>query len=336
MMRLVISAALLLLCTACNPRAVTLDRDEGRLEGADGASLYYRVMGSGSDTVVVVHGGPGAGMNSVIPGFEPLAERYTLVFYDQRGGGGSTLPDDTTKLHPHHFVEDLEAVRRYFNLEAMNIIAHSFGSVLVAAYARTYPDRLKRIVFHGATGPLRREAGRVIQAKAAALPSPDTALSNRASRLLRQLLRGTASDPVKTCREYEAINHEIASLRGEPLYEATTCSAPPEAVRYYYRYTAQLGPRYFGDWDFTVGLERVSAPLLVVYGEQDSLAHPLQRAWASAVANGRLLLVPGAGKGAASENPNFVLPAIDTFLRGAWPEHAVAVQNEKSMHDRHP
>lgn len=154
-------------------------------------------------------------------------------------------------------------------------------------------------------------------------PSPDTALSNQASELLQSLLNGTASDPVETCREYEAINRKLASARGEQVnYKGTECEAPPEAVRYYFHYTAQLAPQYFGNWDYTTGLEAVSSPLLVIYGKQDSLAIPMQRQWVNSVPNGCLLLVPDAGKGAFSDNPEFVFAAIDTFLSGAWPEVA--------------
>ena len=39
-----------------------------------------------------------------------------------------------------------------------------------------------------------------------------------------------------------------------------TCRPP--AVRYYYHYTARLGPELFGPWDYTQSLKRVSAPLL--------------------------------------------------------------------------
>lgn len=108
-------------------------------------------------------------------------------------------------------------------------------------------------------------------------------------------------------------------------YKGTTCDASAEAVRYYYHYTAQFTPRSFGDWDFTIGLEQVSAPLLVVYGKKDTLAIPAQREWAEALPNGRLLLVPQAGKAAFSDNPQFVFPALETFFNGDWPEAAEMV-----------
>lgn len=313
---LIFSTMMVLFTGAFDAHASQQSVDEGYLTGAEDAKLHYRVMGTGQDTIVVIHGGPGAGMNSILPSVKPLARKFVLVLYDQRGGGRSELPVDTSKLHADYFVEDLEAVRKYFGLEQMNVLTHSFGSVLVARYAMKYPNRLRRLIFHGATGPRLSEA--IERAKAATSPtSPDTVLSNRASELVQSLMNGTASDPVAACREYEALGKKIATARGDTVhYKGTTCDAPPEAVRYYYHYTAQLTPRSFGNWDFTTGLEQVSAPLLVIYGEKDSLAIPAQREWANAVSNGRLLLVPEAGKAALSDNPEFVLPVIERFFSG--------------------
>jgi len=292
----------------------------GYLEGAEGARLYYRTTGTGPVPIVLVHGGPGAGMSSFPPAIEPLAEDFLLIFYDQRGGGRSALPEDPSKLQARYFVEDLEAVREHFELDRMNVIAHSFGAVLVARYAQKYPHRIERMVFHAATGPKRSQAAQILRAKAeaqASRPTPDAALSRRASELLQALLEGTASDPVATCREYEESSRKLALARGQAAnYQGTTCQAPPEAIAYYYRHTARLTPESFGDWDFTTGLEEVTAPLLVVYGEDDSLGLPAQQSWAEAVPNGRLLLVPGAGKGPLSDNPDVVLGAIARFFRG--------------------
>ncbi len=303
---------------ACNTEDSKPVVTDGYLKGADDAKIYYRMMGIGQDTVVVVHGGPGAGMNSVIPAFKPLAENFVLIFYDQRGGGRSELPTDTTKLKPEYFVEDLDAVRSYFGLGRMNVLTHSFGSVLVAQYATKYPDYLKRMVFHGATGPDLMQELEIRRAKAKiAPPSPDTALSNRASELLQSLLAGTVEDPVETCKEYEEINRKLAVARGDTVtWKGTICDAPADAVRYYYQYTAQLAPRYYNGWNFTDKLDDLSAPLLVVYGKQDSLMISAQQAWADAVPNGKLLLVPGAEKGAASGEPEFVFSAVRAFFAG--------------------
>lgn len=312
--------------TTGSPSAST----SGTIRTADGVSLYYRLVGAGEDTLVVLHGGPGAGMNSVLPAVRPLARDRLLLLYDQRGGGRSTLPEDTTLLSAEAFVRDLEAVRRHFGLERMDVLAHSFGAVLLARYAREHPDRLGRVVLHGATGPDRRGAVEVMRESAARESATgDTALARRHRELLLRLLRGEAGDPVETCRTFERVGRELARSRGEPGdWPGTTCDAPPEAVRYYYRHTARLAPRSFGDWDFTRGLERVTAPALVIWGARDSAGIPLQRAWAAAYPRGRLLLVPGAGKGALAHRPERFREAVDAFLKGEWPAGAEPGEEE--------
>lgn len=300
---------------------------DGYLAGAEGDSIYYRVHGQAPDTLVVVHGGPGAGISSVWPMVEPLVDSFTLLLYDQRGGGRSVLPDDTLKLGPRFHVEDLEAVQRHFGLAHMKIFAHSFGALLVARYAQQYPQRLDQLLFHSATGPSRAQAAEYYRSRAAAsVQSPDTALSNRANRLLESLLEGTAEDPSAACREYEHLSRELARLRGDEItYRGTTCEAPAEAIRYYYRYTAQLSPRLFGNWDFTQGMQEVQAPLLVVARKSDTLSHPMHFSWARALPDARLLL-----EGTLSSNPDTVVPAVSGFFRGSWPPGSILPENERN------
>ncbi|MGN8224757.1 alpha/beta fold hydrolase [Gracilimonas sp. BCB1] len=310
-------------CSQIQKEAETRD---GFIQTDDGAALFYQVQGMSTDTLLIIHGGPGAGINSFSPSAKPLAKDFTLIFYDQRGGGKSTLPEDTTRLKPEYFVEDLEAVRDYFNLDSMNVLTHSFGSIVLAEYATKYPHHLNRVVFHGSTGPVRAEMGEYYRARAQqASPVPDTSLTNRASTLLASLLEGSADDPVLTCREYEELSKQIATLRGERAsHKGSTCDGPAEAVKYYYQYTAQLAPAFFGNWDYSEKLKDVKAPLLVVYGKEDSLAISSQRRWTDITQNSRLLLVPEADKGSLSDNPGFTLQAITTFFRGSWPEQAEA------------
>lgn len=293
---------------------------EGYLQGAENVRLYYRVVGSVPDTIVAVHGGPGAGMNAFLPDMEPLAQNHTVIFYDQRGGGRSELPADTSRLDARFFVEDLEAVRRHFGLSRMKIVAHSFGAILVARYIQSYPKRVARLVFLGATGPKRSEAAKLAQKHYAAM---DSVTFKRYIELIHSLLAGTAADPIAACREYEKILTDLAIKRGEPTnWRGTTCEASPEAVTYYYHYTARITPATFGDWDFTTAFDDMTAPLLVVYGTQDSLALPQQCGWADAFPNGRLLIVPNAGKGTIADRPDLVLPALESFFKGRWPEGA--------------
>src|SRR5919106_2293557 len=95
----------ILIATAvgCRHQAAPRVPAQGYLTGAGGAQIFYQVAGSGDDTVVVVHGGPGAGINDTRPDLEPLAQDRVVIFYDQRGGGRSELPD-TMLLGPAQYV----------------------------------------------------------------------------------------------------------------------------------------------------------------------------------------------------------------------------------------
>jgi len=60
----------------------------------NGVRLYTRRVGHGPP-VVVLHGGPGAHHDYLLPQYDHLAEGgRTLLYYDQRGGGRSPVPRD--------------------------------------------------------------------------------------------------------------------------------------------------------------------------------------------------------------------------------------------------
>jgi proline iminopeptidase len=310
---------LILACTPALACRSTTTPHEGYLAGSGGVRIFYRVEGNGPDTIVAIHGGPGGDMENIGPDLGQLASRHVVIYYDQRGGGRSELPADTTRLDARYFVEDLEAVRRHFGLERMNLLAHSFGPVLAARYAQVHPDRLERMIFMGAIGPRRADAaafGRTMYARM------DSTTRDSVIALVTALVTGMAPDPVATCRAYEDLLRRVDSAQGgSAVPKGGVCRAGPEAVEYANRYTSQITLASFGKWDYTGTLSRVSAPLLVIYGDRDPSPISSQRAWADAVPHGRLLVIPGAGHGPHVDRPDLFFPAVDTFLSGRWPDN---------------
>lgn len=312
---------LLSLAAACATAGVQGDAvpREGFIAGPDGVRLYYRVAGSGPDTIVALHGGPGVGHEVLAPDLQPLTLRHTVVFYDQRGGGRSGLPD-TTLLGMDRFVEDLEAVRRHFGMERMTLLAHSFAPLLAASYARTYPERVERMIFLGGLGPRREDA--IVFGRTRA-QQRDSAQARRWQDIVRRFRTGTPAEAVEACRENMKLMHDIVVAQGWPRPGGTPCNAPAEAVLYGFRYTSQVLPRGLGVYDFTRELGGVRAPLLVITGDRDETPVPSHQAWAAAVPNGRLLVIPGGGHYPHVERPDVFYPAVDAFMAGGWPEGAV-------------
>ncbi len=115
-----------------------------------GGSLFFKTRGNG-DPIVVLHGGPGFDHRQFLPFIWELAKDHQVILYDQRGTGLSTGKVDSTSINVAGFVDDLEAIRRHFKIERMNILGHSWGGILAMHYALDHPDRLRSLILCSTT-----------------------------------------------------------------------------------------------------------------------------------------------------------------------------------------
>ena len=105
--------------------------------------LFTRRLGSGP-LVVVLHGGPGASHDYLLPQYDLLATRRSLLYYDQRGGGQSPVPRDTPVGWREH-VADLDALREQLELDRLTLCGYSWGGLLAVLYFLEHPERVARL-----------------------------------------------------------------------------------------------------------------------------------------------------------------------------------------------
>src|SRR5947207_12810606 len=110
----------------------------------NGVGAYTRRVGLGPP-VVVLHGGPGAHHDYLLPQYDRLAEGgRALLYYDQRGGGRSPVPRELPVGWREH-VADLEALRRHWELDRLTVLGYSWGGLLALLYALVHPHRAARL-----------------------------------------------------------------------------------------------------------------------------------------------------------------------------------------------
>lgn len=109
----------------------------------NGVDLYVRTVGEGPD-VVVLHGGPGAQHDYLLPQFDALAEGRCLRYYDQRGGGRSSVGREISVGWRDH-VADLDGLIDRWGLAPATLLGYSWGALLALLYAATHPDRVARL-----------------------------------------------------------------------------------------------------------------------------------------------------------------------------------------------
>ena len=235
-----------------------------------GVTLFERRVGEGPPTVVL-HGGPGAHHDYLLPGFDVLAEGRTLVYYDQRGGGRSPVEREVPVGWREH-VTDLDALRELWGLERLVIAGYSWGGLLAMLYAVEHPDRVERLALVSPAPAWRaaRESFERRFAERNLAPS----LQEERRRLRESGMR--ESDP-------EAYQRRVFELSVVPYFADPSRVGGLTAFRVTGR-TQQEVWNSLGDYDLRPALSRLDLPALVLHGEEDPI--PLESARAVADALG--------------------------------------------------
>jgi len=109
----------------------------------NGVRLHTRRAGAGPE-IVVLHGGPGAHHDYLLPQYDRLAHGRALLYYDQRGGGQSPVSRETP-VGWREQVADLEALRTHWEMDRLTLLGYSWGGLLALLYALEHADRVARL-----------------------------------------------------------------------------------------------------------------------------------------------------------------------------------------------
>ncbi len=302
---------------------LTSELQEGYVEAGGGVRLFYRLVGGAKpDTLIVLHGGPGFTMEYLATDLTPLAVHHALLFYDQRGAGRSSLVSDSAALDGQRFAEDLEAVRQHFGLERVTLLGHSWGAGVAALYASRYPDRIGRLLI---VDGIPRRQQEFIQAFEELAARRDSATGQQMERWM-ELRRANPGDTT-ACRAYYVLWFRpfFADPTAMSRSQGDFCAGAPESRRNKITSVDRYVVSSLDRWDWRPALRRLHAPALIIHGTADPLPVAGGREWAVALPDARLLLLQGIGHFPYLEAPDAFFTAVDTFLRGSWPQGAERV-----------
>jgi proline iminopeptidase len=293
---------------------------EGHIKADDGARLYYHMVGSGRPVVLV----PGALF--LERDLARLGRRGTIVFYDMRNRGRSDAVPDSTRISIQHDVRDLDAVRRHVGAERVTLVGWSYLGMMVMRYAAEHPERVERIIQIGPSARKFRTPFPDSLVAHDSVPVPDSA---SVAALARERAAGLPDrDPRAYCElDYRVNRVGLVGTPGLAERVPDLCAMPKEwptaLQRHFMLLFTSIALNDPPAWESYAGLR---IPVLTIHGTQDrNAAYGGGREWVSHLPDARLLTVRGAAHMPWIDAPDVVFPAIEQFLRGAWPLDAASV-----------
>jgi len=270
-------------------------------------SLFVKVMGQGYP-LVLMHGGPSLDHTSLLA-LQPLADQFTLIFYDHRCNGRSEGAG-VTSMTMENLTADADALRQTLGFDKWAVLGHSFGGNVALEYALRYPQSLSYLVLMNTGGDqwwVSQNAPEILAKRG---------YSAAAVQAARRFYNGqlTPGEFLPTSMKFMSayfyrnflleMAHAVFSPGPRPKMR-------PEALIFGY---SQL----LKDWTVMDRLSEIQVPTLVMAGRYDFLFPPEHQAiLADRLPNAELVLIERAGHNPQMERTAEVIQAVRDFMAAA-------------------
>ncbi len=310
--------------------------DAGLLSVADGNEIYWELSGNPcGKPALYLHGGPGSALRSgsYRRHFDP--QKYRIAGIDQRGCGLSRplATDALGELHHNttqSLIEDIEAIRRYLDIETWLVSGVSWGTTLALAYAQAHPDRVSELVLVAVTTTSRDEVDWITEGVGRMFPEAWQRFVRASGRrdseriveaYARRLATGDLQDRLQAGRAWN--DWEATHVSLDPNWVPVDQSFDEERQLTF----ATLVTHYWSNDGFLRNgkeiLSRVSEighiPAALIHGRRD-ISGPVITAWRldQLWPASRLCIVESEGHGGPQSMEQMRL-TLDSFARGNDP-----------------
>ena len=269
---------------AREPQICSWSRAETRLTSTT-PRISFRAAGRDEELPLVLLHSMAVDQSTWGPAIQFLENRHRVVTLDTRGHGASGSAD---QAHPQDWAGDIVAVLDALGIDTAVLVGVSMGGIQAIATAAAAPNRV---------------AGIVVADSFAALPAQ------------------TAAARIDGLTEYASIHSmdEVATKYVEDTFLADADTRGPELVRTAMEamtpHDYQIAVRACFGADVRADLDRVQAPTLVLWGEQDTKTpRPLSETIAAGIAEARLQTIPGAAHLSHLDQPGHFASLVSDFV----------------------
>jgi aminoacrylate hydrolase len=262
-----------------------------------GARVGYSRTGTG-DAVLLIQG-VGAIGNAWRPQVDALSQRYSVITFDNRGIGASTITAGALTIEG--MADDALAILNAEGINRCHVVGHSMGGLIAAQLALMSPRRVKSLALL-CTFPDGKSGSRLTR---------DTFFTGVRTRLGTRAMRRKAflSLVLSKAGMDDAARPGLEATMTE-LFARDLADQPPIIMR-----QLRSMSRYDTKWRLRF---LSSIRTLVVSGEEDRIAKPeYGRALAAAIPGAAYVEVANAAHAVPIESPEIVNRLLAEHLRDA-------------------
>ena len=269
-------------------------------------SLFVKIIGKGYP-LLLMHGGPGLDYTTLLS-LKPLADHFTLIFYDHRCNGRS-VGGGVTSMTWENLTADADALRQSLGFDQWAVLGHSFGGHVALEYALRYPQHLSHLVLMGTGGDqwwVQKNAPDLLSRRG---------YNASAVQAARRFYTGqlTPGEFYSVLMKFMTAYYSRINLLGlaKEMLLGPRMEVRPEALIFGY---SQL----LNGWTVMSQLSKINSPTLVLAGRSDFLFPPEHQAILSdRIPDSRLKIIEQAGHSPHVEQSARVVDLIKEFLVGA-------------------
>jgi proline iminopeptidase len=285
-----------------------------------GALIYYKAVGQGAP-LMIVHGGPGASHEYLLPYLLPLMRTSRLIFIDERGSGRSSKLEDAKQYTIANMAEDIETVRQALGLGKISLLGHSYGGALAQAYAFKYQKNLTHLIL-GSTFASTRELNEALAKMKAEMDPKDRERVN-ALEAAGLFGKGEMWEHGRYPEEYARLawgkGYFPYLYQERPDPNDDPVSSNTGTAWDVYREMWGSHGEFVVDGNLTEveyldKLSQIKVPTLIIVGDHDESDPRMSREMHEKIAGSQLVILPSSGHMTFVDQPEQFLKAVRDFV----------------------